>query len=153
MTITDFKLEQDPNTGLFDLVIANGDFATVSGIETYVDLSLLLDQRANKSEIANPERRRGWIGDILRPLINDTIGTKTWLYYQSRNTREVGQAIENSWRNSLQRLIREGYATKVDVTAVQVGEGFEIKVDITGPTGGVQSREYRTFVSTEGKTL
>jgi len=95
---------------IYDLDInANGDIDTAEFFDTAIMYSLFGERRASSTEVVEPQLRRGWIG-------NDDFenGSKLWLFYQERLTRNVLNRIEDEAKNSLQWLVDGGYAVSID---------------------------------------
>ena len=110
----DIKLEQGDN-GLFDISInADGDLTHEMGFDTAINLSLLMEQRADESEVTIPEFRRGWIGNIFNEDSTDEWGSKIWLYYQARNRNEELEACIGFSEQSLAWLVEDRHATGID---------------------------------------
>jgi phage gp46-like protein len=114
-TITDLRM-QLTDQGYYDLVISNGTFETISGFESAILMSLLPERRADSSEISQPQKRRGWIGNEMNDLVNSEIGSKLWLLAQARLTQDsVNKAVDFA-RLGLQWFIDDGYTERIDVT-------------------------------------
>jgi phage gp46-like protein len=114
-TITDLRM-QLTDQGYYDLVISNGTFETISGFESAILMSLLAERRADNSEISQPQKRRGWIGNEMNDLVNSEIGSKLWLLAQARLTQDsVNKAVDFA-RLGLQWFIDDGYSERIDIT-------------------------------------
>lgn len=112
---TDVKVEKTPN-GFYDLAIdtSNRDFATVSGIETPVLCSLFSDRRASVDEVADPWKRRGWIGNLVSDTPSDNYGSGLWLYEQRRATADVRTSLRMEVIQSLEWMREDGIVKYVD---------------------------------------
>jgi phage gp46-like protein len=105
---TDWKLERG-NDGIYDLAIdeENRDLASTAGLETAIGCSIFSDRRAYPDEVADPWKRRGWIGDTMSQLPGDRYGSGVWLYEQSRGTSQVLAMLTSEVRTSVNWLKEE----------------------------------------------
>jgi phage gp46-like protein len=134
----DFLIRQD-RFGAFDLEIADGDFATVSGFEAAILVSLFTDGRAPGSAVADAGSRRGWIGDILTAARGRGIGSRLWLYDQSRLTRDIKNQVADAAQRSLKWLVDDGAARSVTAFVEEdTKRGVSIRVDIVTNSGDVE---------------
>ena len=97
---------------MYDLVLTEDgkDFASVDGFETAILVSIFTDARASASEVPDPFKRRGWLGNLLTFEEGIELGSKLWLLDQSRITAtEINQAraftVEALRRFTADRLI------------------------------------------------
>jgi len=135
----DLKLESDSTTGEFDLAIAaGGDLETINDLSTALLLSLLTDARADATQVAVPEFRRGWIGDAVPTIDGFKIGSLLWLTEPAKATSGTMAIASSFARDALQWLLDQGIAADVQV------EG-----EITGPRQGTLTI---TIVSPDGST-
>jgi len=79
----------------------SGDLKHDESFDSFINVSLFSDRRANESEMQQPEKRRGWEGDEFLNLNDYLIGSKLWLLEQSRNT------IEN--RNKAVQIVQDAF--------------------------------------------
>jgi phage gp46-like protein len=109
--------------GAFDIRIGfDGDIETEDFFDTAVVVSLFADRRANESEVPESSRRRGWIGNEYTPGFE--MGSKLWIFEQSRLTRTVMTQVEDAARAALQWLVDQGYAVAItEVRARPFGDG------------------------------
>ena len=99
--------------GVYDLKIGfDGDIETEDFFDTAILVSILSDKRANESEVLEARHRRGWIGDESRDD-GHLIGSKLWLFDQSRLTRTVMNSIEDEVKDSLQWFVEDGHAVAI----------------------------------------
>ena len=112
------------NFGNYDLALnADGtDFESAEGFESAIPVSLFTDARAPASAVADPKRRRGWVGNILTIDDNRELGSLIWLYDQGRITAELLNNIRNVVVASLAWMLEDGILT-----------GVEVKVKVDGP--------------------
>ena len=91
----DIKLVEidEGGTTAYDIAIDNGDLVPDDGLETAILTSILSDQRADESQVPQPEFRRGWIGDLVTPFPGAKYGSLIWLTEQSRLTQSVLNSI------------------------------------------------------------
>lgn len=123
----DLKIQQT-EYGYFDLVLGENDLETVDGLETSVATLLFTDARAESYQVADPVKRRGWVGNILR---NSDLGGMLWLMQQTRNDQETRNNIVEWAKNSLQPLFQDDSVSDITVTATPTGvRGIELLIDI-----------------------
>lgn len=154
MSYTDLELKQD-HEGIFDLSIENGDFKTVSGLETALAVSLFSDRRAYVDEVPDPLERRGWIGDLFSEHNGDIHGSGLWFYMQSRSLKENENGIKSESRQALEWLITDGLAGFVDVTTdvSHQKRRLTLNITITALNGGVSSHAFDIGQATKTGTL
>jgi phage gp46-like protein len=146
----DARLYPVINTQHYDIQMdANGDIATEDFFDTAILVSLYGERRADASEVALSQMRRGWIGNESTP--GKEIGSKIWLYEQSRITRTVLLGIADAARECLEWLVEDGYAISIDnVVAVPYGvDGIRLEIAITRPNSKVEKRFYDFWDSTK----
>lgn len=137
--------------GLYDLSFdPAGDIETDDFFDTNIIVALLADRRADESEVPEPERRRGWIGDESTPGLRQF--SKLWLYYQARSTRATRSGLEDAARDALQGLVDDGYAVSIKgATVTPTSNGLSLEVTIERPGGVTETRFFdlwnRTGVS------
>jgi len=133
---------------LYDVDIGvNGDILSVDFFDTAIIVSLFAERRADESEVVESRLRRGWIGNEGTP--NFEIGSKIWLYEQSRLTRTVLNGITIAARQALQTLVDEGFATQIkSVDAVITTTGISLNVIINRPNSKVDKRYFTLWDNT-----
>lgn len=99
------------DNGTYDIEIVDGDINTKDSFDTAIIVSVLSDRRANESEALLSERRRGWIGNEYTPGFE--IGSKLWLFEQSRLTRQTINQAADVVRDSLLWMVEEGLAVTI----------------------------------------
>ena len=114
----DLLVKQD-ESGCFDILIGEQDLETVDGLETTVAVLLFTDARAAPEDVNPVDKRRGWVGNILR---SSELGGMLLLIAQQRNEQDVRNRIANWARNSLQPLIDDELASEVIVDTSQSSE-------------------------------
>lgn len=133
----DFFLTLDAD-GNYDIELdTNGDAKQTSGLDTSIRLSLLTDQRADASEVSNPIKRRGFLGDELFDEFKH--GSKLWLLDQSRITSTTRNLAVNYSRLSLQWMIDDGFATDIFVTGELNPTGISLEMTAFYPNSSEQS--------------
>lgn len=94
----------------------NGDLARDETFHSFINVSLFSDRRADKSEISQPQKRRGWEGDEFLNLEDYLIGSKLWLLDQARNTIENKNKAVEIVRNALDWFVQIEYCDRIEVT-------------------------------------
>lgn len=130
---------------IFDMKIEDGDFATDSGLENAVLLSLFLDARADDDDVL-PDRetdRRGWWGDeFTGGEDEDHIGSKLWLIAREKQTDDVLGLANAFSEEALQWMIDDGVANSVTVTSSFEDENIKLVVEIAKPDDDDVTFEY-----------
>jgi phage gp46-like protein len=154
--IVDLSLVQDED-GIFDLEIDpdTKDFVTDDGLETPIVVSLFSDRRAASDEVADPMRRRGWIGNQVAEVPGDNHGSGLWLYEQHRLTQEVATGVRMEAEQALDWMVDEGLVAKVEARVLSVPAERRILLDVTetSPMGGVTRRAYQLISATQRRAL
>lgn len=142
MTGIDAVLDDD-----FDMQIAdNGDILTDDFFDTALLMSIYCERRATASEVPQSDRRRGWIGNESTPDFE--IGSKVWLYEQSRVTGSLLRGIESVVLNSLQWLIDDNYAVKINADATLSNSKVTLEANIERPSSNVDKRFFELWDTT-----
>ena len=123
----DVKLVKNSN-GIYDIPVSNGDFESVSGIETAVGLSLFSDSRVDPGNVPIAYRRRGFVGDLLTKSENYELGGQLWLSDQARLTERTRTEISDRAQKSLQHLIDDGIADEIQVITTEKTKGIEVNI-------------------------
>lgn len=141
---TDIKLELIE--GLYDMTLdENGDFTNGDFFDTSLLYSLLGERRASSSEVAISEGRRGWIGNEEKDFEN---GSKIWLFYQSRISRTILNALADAAFNGLSWLIEDGFVQDVEATAVLSNGTVRLNIEIKRFNSRVEKRYYELWENT-----
>ena len=132
-------IEIESYPGVYDVQLdALGDVATEDSFDTGIFVSLFTDKRAEPSQIARPEDRRGWIGNERTPGFQ--VGSYLWLFEQSRLTRDVANSIEDASEGALRWMIDDGYAVSVRGAMSLFGsERGSLTLSIIKPDGTVET--------------
>lgn len=118
--------DDDANDRVFDdnnfhfRIDANGDLQRDETFHSFINVSLFTDRRADKSEVVQPQKRRGWQGDELLDLEGYLIGSKLWLFDQARNTIETKNKAVETVRNALEWFVKVGYCDRIEVTGKRI---------------------------------
>jgi|GEM_PF-771193 len=159
VTYTDLSYERTPH-GYYDLVIdaTSRDFATTDGLESALFVSFFSDRRARPDEVADPLKRRGWIGDLVSEVPGDLHGSGLWLYEQRRLTREVAIGLRIEGNAAVEWMIEAGLIQNSDCAVLMepAHRRAQFVVSVTEPDGGETTRAYlladrtiaRTFATT-----
>lgn len=133
MSRQEIKILECEDTGIFDICFdENGDFLNEDSWDTDIFMSWFTDKRAEPSQVAQPELRRGWFGDEYATLDLDQIGSHIWLLEQARNTNETANDARLFFENALNWMIEKNYATKITVTSTKVGtSSLQVKTVVT----------------------
>lgn len=97
--------------GIYDIKITDGDIETQDFFDTALVVSLLSDRRASESEALLSHMRRGWIGNEHTPGFE--IGSKLWLFEQSRLTRQIINQAADAAREAVLWMVEDGLAVAV----------------------------------------
>lgn len=143
----DLAITQD-NDGVFDLQIDDGDFISTNSFNTSILMTVFCEQRANSSEVPEIYRRGGWWGNLLSSIPNFEIGSKIWLYYQSRKTQDTLNGLITASQVGFNWLVDYGYAQNVNVTGEINREGITITVKIFISKSVTDAKSYDLWLNT-----
>lgn len=146
----DLALAKDTQ-GTFDISFgANGDFTLVDGFDTSIQMSILCERRADPSEVPDAIRRRGWIGNVLSDTPGFEIGSKLWLYEQSRLTNDTLNGVKDAAIQATQWLIDDSLAKNIEASiAGSTGAGkIDLKMTIEFSSGQVEQRFFDLWENT-----
>jgi len=119
MTLQEIAIAWNSEEFEGDLNYVNGDLALEQGLYSAVLISLFTDARAADDDILPnilDDNRRGWWGDLVNPLVkNDKIGSRLWLLERSKTLPEVLVQAKEYIKESLQWLVEDGLASKIEV--------------------------------------
>jgi phage gp46-like protein len=105
--------------GLIDLVLDGAKFAAVDGLETAIQVSLLTDARVPESTVITPSLRRGWVGNILNADTGRQIGSRLWIFDQSRITQEILNDMVLASEEALAWMVEDLVAKSVSASVVR----------------------------------
>lgn len=139
---------QELDGGIYDIQIGDdGDILTADSFDTYITVALLTDRRANESEVVESHRRRGWIGNEHTPGFE--IGSKLWIFEQSRLTRTVMNEIEVAALDALQPMVDEGLAESVRGVELEMTDsGLRLGIEIQRSPSDVERRFFDLWQNT-----
>lgn len=124
----DMKVTQDPlnrwQIGFTD----EGDFETVLGFDTALQMSILSEERANAEEVPTPQLRRGWVGNEDQDF---PIGSKVWLVDQSRRNSDTLNSLKTYAEGGLQWFIDEDLLDEIEVNTLFTLNGAALDVTLT----------------------
>jgi phage gp46-like protein len=148
---TDTLLIKQDN-GTFDIEWENGQIKFTEGLDTAIDLSFYGEKRASESEVARPERRRGWVGNELFDVIGFRgyeVGNKLWLLSQARITQRNLNLGISYIKNGLNWLIEDKLAKNVNVSGIiENNEKYKFTIEIVRFDNTVLKRQYNLWENT-----
>lgn len=144
---TDVELNTD--NGYYDISFENGDFKKIEGFDTAIWISIFTDARASESQVEEPHRRRGWIGNENNPV---ELGSLNWLYEQARLINATVNGIVDSTQRALQWLIDFNYATRVEVVPIRGNTQLEADITIFRSDNVVETSRLELWNNTPNPT-
>ena len=109
----DFQLTRF-GRGYWEMTVDGGDAEQVDGFETAVLTSNFSNARADESEIIDPLRRGGWVGNVLNPK-GYVLGNKAWLMEREKVTDANAKTLREYVRRGYQWMIDKKRLRAVDV--------------------------------------
>lgn len=134
-----------------DYILAGLGLERDDSIETAVIVSLFTDRRADAGDRLpfGESDRRGWWGDSYTDKPGRKIGSRLWLLEREKQLPEVLARAREYARESLQWLIEDGRAARIEVEtsfprpgvlgieiAAQLPAGGSVKHRVEYPSGG-----------------
>lgn len=139
--------------GLYDFVVDGNVFASAGGFETAIPVSLFTDARAPAALVADPQYRRGWIGNLLTASTMRQLGSILWVLDQTRVTRETLNVARLAAQDAFQWMIDDDIALGVLVDVTRAARsGFIIHIQITD-TSNVVSRYQTLWRATDASVI
>lgn len=135
----------------YDLEIVDGDFRIDEGFRTSLIISLLSDRRADESQVTLSQFRRGWICDLVTTTPGFKIGSHLWLLENSRIIPETLSLAEDYAQKSLQWLLDENLAIKINASAsisLIRDHAIDLVIEITSPSGSVSVEAFNLWKRT-----
>jgi phage gp46-like protein len=131
----DVKFDMD-NNGLFDFSIVNGDANKEDGFDTSIWVSLFTDARADESQVAIKEYRRGWLGNLAYEVEGRQLGSLLYLLDQTRlQNSTLNNAIDYT-RKALNWYLEDGICRSITVTGNIIPKlGIALNVSIISSEG------------------
>jgi phage gp46-like protein len=145
----DIALIQDSD-GQFDIGIDpdTGDLLLVKGFETALTMSIFEERRADKSEVANSELRRGWWGNTVGPE-GFEIGSKLWLLDQARKIQATLNSANDYTKLATQWLVIDKHLVSVDTEVRFTANGMDLDVKLKRSNGKTEIKSYQLWENTE----
>lgn len=135
----DLELTQDEN-GLFDISVENNQLKSTDNFKTAIYVSLFTDARADSSQVFDPSRRRGWIGNIATPIEGKDLGSLIWLTEQERLTTGILNKVIDFANKALDWMIVQNIAKSIEVTGEIIPQkGIRLNIIITSVSGVTES--------------
>lgn len=135
--------------GLYDISLTDdGDILTEEFFDTAILMSIFCEKRAAPSEVPVSHRRRGWIGNESTPGFE--IGSKIWLFHQSRIDRNTLNGINSAADESLQWMIDDNIAVSVRSSAIFEDDTITLEVEIERPNSKVEKRYFDLWDNSGG---
>lgn len=124
--------------GIYDIDIdaPNRDAELDDGLYEAIFISLFSDRRAAADEVADPMKRRGWIGDLVADVPGDRHGSGLWLYAQSRLTPDIQAGIESDARGCLAWMVDDGLVSSVTVSTERQDAARQLVLNVTMSLAG-----------------
>ena len=133
--------------GFFDFSLdGEGSIDTEDFFDTFILMAIFCERRANASEVPNSERRRGWIGNESTPGFE--IGSKIWLFEQSRVDRDTLNGIGNAADDALQTMVDDEIAISVKSEVVLLNDEVTLVSEIERPNSKVERRYFELWNNT-----
>ncbi len=140
--------------GTYDFQIGgDGDILTADAFDAAIIVSLFTDKRADASEVQPAQLRRGWIGNESTPDFE--IGSKLWLFEQSRLTQSVVNGVTDAAQQSLQWLVEDTIpatdttiADNVSAAAAVTNGTINLVITIERPSSQVEKRYFDLWQNT-----
>lgn len=126
---------------------SDGDFEIESLFDTALLMSIFCERRASASEVPESRHRRGWLGNE-QGQDGFEIGSKIWLFKQSRLTASVLSDISKAAYNSLKWLIDDGFINDVSTEASLINGEVVLIVEIKRPGSKVEKRFFTLWNNT-----
>lgn len=141
----DIKLEYDEKRGYYDIIPnETGDLAQDQSFDTTINLALLTDARADKTEVPLVQNQRGTIVDLFTEGRKRN-GSKLWLLSQARATLTAKNKAKDYAKNALQFLVEKGYCKDVFVNSRLTTNGIILDITIQRLTGVFDGYRYNAW--------
>ena len=119
-------------------------------------VSLFSDRRAFDDEgIADPLRRRGWLGSTIVGGSDHNFGSGWWFYEQARMSQDTVNGVRSEAEAALEWMADEDI---IDTAVAQVvadpdGRALNIIIDLQTPDGHITRTAYAIATATEAGVL
>jgi len=127
---------------------STGEFETTAGLDTSLNMSFYAEARADESEISDPIKRGGWVGNELSDTPNFEYGSKNWLLYQAKKTQNTLNYSETYNYQAFRWLITDGFADQVLVNSEFTANGIAVNIDLFVNNEIQQSVEFDLWLNT-----
>lgn len=142
---SDVIVRQD--SGYYDIEWASsGDISVAEALDTAILMSIYEEVRANSSEIAVDNLRRGWIGNESTPGFEQ--GSKFWLFEQDKITSSMLAELGTVVNNGLQWLIDDNIAMSTSANASLKNGVINIDVVFERPSGKIERKLFTLWDQT-----
>lgn len=142
---SDVIIRQDE--GYYDFQwTSEGDIPADQALDTAILMSIYEEVRANESEIAIDNLRRGWIGNESTPGFEQ--GSKFWLFEQERITSSMLAELGTVVNNGLQWLIDDNIAISTSANASLKNGVINIEVVFERPSGKIERKLFTLWDNT-----
>lgn len=142
----DAVLQRLPN-GAYDIQIGpDGDILTEDTFDTAIIVSLLTDARADESEVLESHQRRGWIGNEVTPDFE--IGSKLWLFDQSKLTATVMNQVADAAQDGLQWFVDDDLLVAISTEVTVTVDSIRLVVNLQRENGMVDQRFFELWQKT-----
>jgi phage gp46-like protein len=127
--------------GRIDLTLSDGDVATDDGMRSSILESVFTDRRAEiDDDIPSGDGdRRGWWADQFADSTGDRFGSRLWLLDRSARRDDVLQRAKEYIAESLEWMLADKVAARIDVETEFQGELLAIGVVIHRPSTGPET--------------
>ena len=93
----------------------SGDFAMTNTLETAVLMSVFGERRAKSYEVAEPQNRRGWIGNLVYDTPETEDGCGNWLFQTRRLNTQTLNGVRDETEKGLLWMIADDIAKTITV--------------------------------------
>ncbi len=131
MADAQIRFDEEGHSG--ELVMGDADLAVERGLASSVIMSLFTDRRALPDDRLpfDHDDPRGWWGSAFNTV---EMGSRLWLLHREKSTQETLNRAREFCRESLQWMIDEDVADRIDVEASYGSIGvMEISVAVRQP--------------------
>lgn len=133
-----------------DYAIESMLLATDEGLTTAVILSLFTDARAREDDALphGDADRRGYWGDAWPAYPGESMGSRLWLVWPGKQTRENLVRAREYAQQALEWLVTDGIASSVEVQATNPRDGvLALAVRVMKPTGNALALRFESLWS------
>jgi len=134
---SDVIIRQDK--GYYDFEWSDdGDISVDQALDTTILMAIYEQVRANSSEIAVDNLRRGWIGNESTPGFEQ--GSKFWMFEQERITTSMLAELGTVINNGLQQLVNDNIAISTSTNASLKNGEIVVEVILERPSGKIERK-------------